>query len=357
MLKILHSADWHRDAPLRGFTREQARLLRRQMLTLPDRIADIAIREGCDLMLLSGDLFDGEYSRESCEAVYRALDRVEIPVFIAPGNHDCYSEKSPWFREIWPGNVHIFKHQAISSVRLDALDCRVYGGAFTGPECPSLLEGFRAVGKDRWALMVLHGDPSAADSPYCPVTAAQVREAGLDYVALGHIHAAGRFGAGAGMCAWPGCPQGRGYDETGLKGVLIAELDQTANVRFIPLDGPRFYDLETEAGDDPVGAVERLLPAEGTEDFYRIHLTGEVRGNVMDRLRGRFENYPNLKLLDQTVPAGDLWETGGEDSLEGIYFRILRDACQDQDAGTVEALELAARISRQILQGREVELP
>jgi len=47
----------------------------------------------------------------------------------------------------------------------------------------------------------------------------------------------------------------------------------------------------------------------------------------------------------------------GEDSLEGIYFRILRDACQDQDAGTVEALELAARISRQILQGREVELP
>lgn len=357
MIKILHSADWHLDAPLRGFTPKQREWLRKQLLRIPDKIADVAIREGCELMLLSGDIFDGTYTKESQEAVYRALLRVRIPVVIAPGNHDFYGEMSPWFREKWPENVHIFKKQEISSISVPKLDCRVYGAAFTGMDCPALLEGFRANCDERYAVMVLHGDPTSVNSPYCPVTAGQVREAGLDYVALGHIHAPGRFGAGAAMCAWPGCPMGKGYDETGVKGVLVVELEQESVIRFIPLDVPKFFDLSAEAGDDPVKAVESLLPGGGSADFYRIHLTGEVRNNALDRLKGRFETYPNLLLLDETIAAGNIWETAGEDSLEGMYFRILQDAMEGQDSQTVKALELAARISRQILQGREVELP
>lgn len=356
MIKILHSADWHLDPPLGGFTPEQREFLRRQMLRLPDKIVDLAIREGCNICLLAGDIFDGAYTRESYEAVYRALERVRIPVFVAPGNHDYFGENSPWFREIWPENVHIFKKQEISSFTVPELSCRVYGGAFQGMECPGLMEGFRASGAERYALMVLHGDPTSVQSPYCPVTAAQVRESGLDYVALGHIHAPGRFGSGAGMCAWPGCPMGKGYDETGIKGVLVVELEQEALVRFLPLEVPRFYDLTAQAGDDPVGAVEGLLSAGKTDDFYRIRLTGEVRDNATARLRGRFGEYPNLTLLDETIPAGDIWETAEQDNLEGMYFRILRDAMEGQDEQTVKTLELVARISRQILQGREVEL-
>ena len=357
MIKILHSADWHLDAPLRGFTPKQREWLRAQQLRLPEKIADTAIREGCGLMLLAGDIFDGAYTKESYEAVYRALSRVGIPVVIAPGNHDFYGENSPWFREKWPENVHIFTKQGISSVSVPSLDCRGYGAAFTGMDCPGLLEGFRANCTERYALLVLHADPTDRSSPYCPVTAEQIREAGLDYAALGHIHAPGRFGAGAAMCAWPGCPMGRGFDETGIKGVLVAELEQEAALRFVPLEVPRFYDLSVEAGDDPVGAVQSLLPGGGSTDFYRVHLTGEVRGNALERLKGQFDNYPNLLLLDETIAAGNLWETAGEDSLEGIYFRILHDALEGQDPQTVQALELAARISRQILQGRVVELP
>lgn len=357
MIKILHTADWHLDSPLRGFTAVQREFLRTQMLRLPDKIADIAIREGCDIALLAGDIFDGAYTRDSLDAVRRALEKMRIPVYVAPGNHDYYAENSPWLRETWPENVHIFTKQAITSLRVPGLDCRVYGAAFQRPECPGLLEGFRASGPEQYALLVLHGDPTSVHSVYCPVTANQIRDAGLDYAALGHIHAAGRFGAGAGMCAWPGCPQGRGYDETGLKGVLIAELEGQANIRFIPVEGPRFHDERVAAGDDPVGAVSRLLPGTGSEDFYRIHLTGEVRDNALDRLRGRFDAYPNLTLVDETIPAGDLWESTRKDSLEGVYFRILQDALEGQDAETRKTLELAARISRQILQGREVELP
>lgn len=357
MIKILHSADWHMDAPLRGFSEAQRAFLRDRMLRLPDLIADIAIREGCQICLLAGDLFDGAYTRESADALRRALRRMEIPVFIAPGNHDYISPASPWVRESWPDNVHIFTHPQISSQTVPELDCRIYGAGYTAMECPGLLSDFQAGGQERYALLVLHADPTGAASPYCPVTAAQIQDAGLDYAALGHIHAAGRFGAGAGMCAWPGCPMGHGYDETGIKGVLVTELEETANVRFIPLDVPRFYDRSTAAGDDPVGAVRRLLPPEGSTDFFRIRLTGEVHRDALERLAGQFDLYPNLCLLDETIPAGDLWETAGQDSLEGLYFQFLQNAARESDPETAETLELAARISRQILQGREVELP
>lgn len=357
MIKILHSADWHMDAPMRQFSPDRRSFLRKKLLALPDQIADVCVREGCDLVLLAGDIFDGPYTPEGYEAVFRALARMEVPVFISPGNHDFYGENSPWFREEWPENVYIFKKQELSAYRLPDLSCRVYGGAFTSMDCPGLLDGFRAGGEERYALMVLHGDPSAADSPYNPVTAAQVRDAGLDYLALGHVHTPGRFGAGAGMCAWPGCPMGHGWDETGVKGVLLIQLDQEAVIRFQPLEVPRFYDLETDAGTEPGDAVEALLPGGGSEDFYRIRLTGESRGIDPEGLSRRFSGYPNLMILDMTAKAPDLWAGAGEDSFEGIYFRLLREGMRSADAQTRQELELAAKLSRRILDGREVELP
>lgn len=357
MMKILHTADWHIDAPLREFTDEQRRQLRSAALALPGQIADLCLREGCDICLIAGDIFDGPYTREGYEAVYRALERMEIPVFIAPGNHDPYRDKSIWIREQWPENVYLFRSPEISAYTIKELDCRVYGAAFVSSECPGLLEDFRAECGERHALMVLHGDPTNPASPYNPITAAQVREAGLDYVALGHIHAPGRFDAGAGMCAWPGCAMGRGFDETGTKGVLIAQLDEGLSVRFLPLNVPRFFDHSIAAGDDPADAVSSLLPPGGSRDHFRIHLTGEVAPGALDQLRGRFGEYPNLTILDETVPMGNLWGEAGEDTLSGLFFRILQEATYDADPETVKRLELAARIGRRILDGREVELP
>ena len=87
-MKILHSADIHLDAPFAGRTAEAADFLRRELLAVPGKLADLCVAEGCNLVLLSGDLFDGAYSRESYRALYTALERMGVPVFISPGNHD-----------------------------------------------------------------------------------------------------------------------------------------------------------------------------------------------------------------------------------------------------------------------------
>ena len=77
MIKVLHTADWHMDAPLREFNEIQRRELRAASLRLPGQIADLCIREGCDICLICGDIFDGVWSPEGYEAVYRALERME----------------------------------------------------------------------------------------------------------------------------------------------------------------------------------------------------------------------------------------------------------------------------------------
>lgn len=357
MIKILHSADWHMDAPLRQFSESQRQALRAQMLRIPDRIAEICRREGCDLVLLCGDIFDGPYTRSGYERVFRALQNMRVPVFVTPGNHDYYAEQSPWFRENWPENVHIFRSQEITSYRIAELDCRVYGAAFTGMSCPGLLEGFQASCDERYAVMALHGDASNVHSPYCPITAGQVQEAGLDYLALGHIHAGSGFDAGAGLCAWPGCPMGHGYDETGTKGVLIVELEHRAQARFVPVEGTRFFDLTVPAGEKPLDAVLQKLPGGGSDDFYRIHLTGEANPEQLEFVHTGIPGYPNLTVLDETVLSTDLWQNAGEDTLEGLFFGILRDSAEGQEEQVQQDLRLAAKLSRQILMGMEVELP
>lgn len=357
MMKLLHSADWHLGAPLLLRNPEQADRLRRTQLEIPHRIAQICREENCQLLLLSGDLFDGDCSRDVVQTVKQALEEVRIPVFISPGNHDCVTNQSPWKTEIWPSNIHIFFRPEITSLSLPELDCRIYGAGYQQMDCPGLLENFRAQQEEKYAIGVLHADPTQISSPYCPITAPQVAQSGLTYLALGHIHKGGSFQAGDTLCAWPGCPMGRGYDEQGEKGVLLVTLDETAQSRFLPLDMPRFYDLQTPAGEDPAQAVAALLPPAGSEDFYRITLTGPCEPFDPETIAAQFSHVPQLVLRDQTTPPVDLWGCAGADTFEGRYFRLLHDALEDADPDNQRLIRLAATISRQILDGQEVVLP
>ena len=356
-MKILHSADWHLDAPMTGRSEEQARYLRQELRKVPEKIAALAKQEHCDLMLLAGDLFDGSYTQDSFRAVYAALEDVKIPVFITPGNHDFCQPNSPYLAENWPENVHIFKHPAMEAVHLPTLDCTVYGAGYEAMDCPALLENFRAEGDSKWKIGILHGDATNTSSPYCPVNPQQVRLSGLDYLALGHIHKSGSFRSGDALCAWPGCPMGHGYDETGIKGAILIELGDDTRWEFRPLDTPRFYDEEVEVGMDASQALTTLLPGVSTEDFYRVTLTGYSDGLDTEALASQFAHVKNLVLRDKTIPEKELWSAVGEDSLEGMYFGILHDGLDTESEVLQQRIKLAARISRQILDGQEVTLP
>ena len=127
-VKIVHAADFHLDSAFGALSAEQARQRRRESRELLTRLCNYVNQNGVDLVLLAGDLFDSDTTyRETLEALSEALGAMQARVFIAPGNHDPYSAKSPYATLSWPENVHIFTSKTVERVELPELQCAVYG--------------------------------------------------------------------------------------------------------------------------------------------------------------------------------------------------------------------------------------
>ena len=314
MIKFLHTADLHLDAPFAALSPEQAAARRQEQRELLTELAEAANTHDCDLVLLAGDLFDSAgASDETLLALRRALASIRAPVFISPGNHDCLLPGSAYLTERWPENVHIFKTDAIEAVELPEKQLRVYGAGFTARHERPLLEGFRAKA-DGWTnLMVLHGDATQAASPYNPITPEQLAASGLAYLALGHIHQA--------------------------SGLLRC--------------GSTCYAVE--AGDDALAAVTAALPEDTQNDIYRVILTGEAEPVETAALQAALApRFYALTIRDETRPRRALWEGAEEDTLRGLFLQVLK---AQYDAAQTEAdrrkIALAARCGCAAMDGRE----
>lgn len=353
-LTLIHAADLHLDSPFASFPAEQRELLRSAQASIPQRLERCCAEQGAQLLLLAGDVFDGAYRRETARTLADCLEDCAVPVFVSPGNHDYLGPDSPWEREFWPDNVHIFRGN-LSYVDLQDLDCRVYGGGYSNMDCRGLLEGFRAEGGFSHTVAVLHGDTTSSRSPYCPITTAQIQQSQLDYLALGHIHQAGSLRAGKTLCAWPGCPMGRGWDETGAKGVLKVSLDAQVRLTPIALGLPRFFS-ESVSLEEGMSQLDRLLPSVKSQDFYRITLTGAGEVDI-PALYEKYGALAHVEFRNRVRPRQDLWACAGQDSFQGVFFDLLKQELAQAGPEDGERIRLAAELSRKILDGEEVELP
>ena len=363
MIRIIHAADLHLDSPFESLSTEKASVRRSEQRALLDRIAAEVNKRNADLLLLAGDLFDsGSAYAETGEALLASLQKVRVPVFIAPGNHDWYSRCSPYARLHFPDNVHIFRTPRLESVFLPELGARVWGAGYTSPSCEALLRGFHAPAEEGVTqLLALHAELGRPNSPYCPVTEAELAQSGIRYAAFGHVHlGSGLRRAGECFYAWPGCPEGRGFDECGEKGILQIDIDgDSVQAEFIPTAARRYEKLRVEPGTDALAAIRAALPEHTAEDIYKIILTGEsAAAPDLSYLRQALEReFFALTLADETIPPRDLWRRAEEDSLAGRFLRRMR-----QRIGTAQTDEerkillQAARCGIAALEGWEVRL-
>ena len=134
MLTFLHAADLHLDAPFHALPPDRAAERRREQRQLLTRLAQVAQQAQVDLVFLCGDLFDSQRVRpETLQALHQVLEEMEAPVFLAPGNHDPYTDASPYGKFPWPSHVHLFTTPTPERVALPQLGAVVYGSAFTAP--------------------------------------------------------------------------------------------------------------------------------------------------------------------------------------------------------------------------------
>ena len=360
-VRFLHAADLHLDSAFEALRAGKAIIRRSEQRQLLQRMTELVSREQLQFVLLSGDLLDSDWSyAETGEALCACLRQMKVPVFIAPGNHDYYSARSPYARLALPNNVHVFTKNELESLLLPELGVRIYGAAFTGKESPALLPGFHAAREAGILnILCLHGDVTTQESPYAPIREAELAESGLHYAALGHIHkASGLKKAGNTWYSWPGCPEGRGFDETGEKTVSIIALSETdCHLRPVSIALRRYESLRVNVtGADPLLAIHSQLGDDTARDVYRITLTGEVDAPPdMNRLQSNLsELFYALQLRDETRLRQELWEKAGEDSLRGLFLKKLREAYDAAETPERQGLiEQAARWGLAALDHRE----
>ena len=357
MVKILHAADFHLDSAFGSLSEERARQRRQECRQLVGRLVDYANDHGADLMLLPGDLFDGErVYAQTAEELAAALGRFHGGVIIAPGNHDPYTHRSPYAKVLWPENVHIFTQNTMERLDFPQYGCTVYGAAFSAAESAEP-EEFTAEG-DGVKILVLHGEVGSAGSRYRSLTTSWLERTGVDYAALGHVHEhRGVQHAGAVAYAYPGCPEGRGFDELGDKGFLFGTVDTgRADLQFVPFARRRYELLTLDVTDADAAQLAADALRGREEDIVRLVLTGQVDAapdtNLLTQQLAAF--CWQLEVRDETRTRQDLWRGCGEDSLRGLFLANLREEYDRADAAGRAAIEQAVRFGLAAMENREL---
>lgn len=290
MIKILHTADIHLDAPLRSLAlrddglRDAVQAATRAALT---RIIDVALSERVAALLISGDLFDGRARSARTGAFLTAqLDRLraaDIPVFYIKGNHDAENPITGTLD--LPDNVHIFDARG-ARVQLSG-ELWIHGVSFADRHAPeSLLPRFPAPVAGAVNIAMLHSSltGAAGHDTYAPCTLGDLVGMGFDYWALGHVHTR-QVHSESPWVVMPGMPQGRDIGEAGAKSAsLLTVADGRIEVAEVPTSVVEFtagaLDISGAQSDDALRAAlrEHLHSVadglSGNAGVIRLTLTG-----------------------------------------------------------------------------------
>ncbi len=350
-IKILHTADFHMDSPFESLSEGKAAIRRAELRQLPKKIAKLANSEQVSLVLMCGDLLDSEsVFKETGEELFDSLRMISAPVFIAPGNHDYYHSRTIYASDNLPDNVFIFKKSKIDYFDFPEKGFRVYGAAFTDRYSPSIMKDFHVTREPEIAnIMCLHGEINAVDTLYNPISSDQIRESGLDYLALGHIHkASGMKREGNTFYSYPGCPEGRGFDETGEKTVNIISLaDQKCTLRTVSVASRKYEQISVDVSDrDPLFSIQLALPDDTIRDIFRITLTGETDKSISvnDLYKQISELFFELNIKDSTTLKKSIWDKCGENTLRGTFLSKMRERYDRADNETDKVrIEMAVR--------------
>lgn len=366
-MKFLHCADLHLDSPFTLSTPEESRRRRTELRSDFSSLVLLAKSEGCRLFFISGDLFDDKtVTKDTCELLCREFSLFpECRFFISPGNHDPYCEKSPYSLMNLPGNVHVFTSEGIEYVDVPEQNVRVYGCAFTSDtKTTSPLAGFCVGNTSLINILVIHGDVGTPLSNYCPISDRDIALSGFDYVALGHIHkASGVKYAGKVPYAYPGCLEGRGFDETGYKGVLLGDVSKdgidTKSVRI----SKRRYEIvscDVTGAADIASVAEKIVNAcssFGEDTVLRLVLEGVTTPTFYadcGAVRRLVPKPCHIELKDKTLPLYNAEYLERDGTLVGEFYRRLEPKLVGDDPDEREAATLALKLGLQALYGREI---
>lgn len=417
MVRLIHTADLHLDSAFSSrFSKEEAEERRRNLLIAWNKLLQYGIERKVQAILISGDLFDSPVVSRSTMEIFLSSIRKnpEISFFYLRGNHD--TKNTFRFRDDLPKNLFLFSKEGKKyrlKEKLVLLGQEFYGterrnefpeepyGTERRSEFPeesygteSLLElpefpeepeelveeellspsSAKDAVQSIWNLkeedcniLMLHGalregGPEVQDEQ--GISLKQLSRYPIHYLALGHIHKREEGKCGSLNYIYPGCLQGRGFDEEGEKGfyyVKIEEETKEIKAEFVPLkEGAfRIIPLFLSEEDGTLDAEEKIresLKKEGAEakDSVRIILKGEKRAGEERNLRylekQLEEEYAYIEIKEETKLKLRKEEFIHEKGLKGEFLRMV---CESESLSEEEKEKLMI-LGIGLLQGEEL---
>ena len=371
-VKIVHTADLHFDTPFNEVDDKQRAINKEELKEVFKNIINFCKEKQVDILLLAGDIFDNlTLNRETIYFLENVFNNIkETRVFISPGNHDPYNNNSFYKLIKWPENVYIFKDK-LEKVYIKELETNVWGAAFNEKYVrESLIRGFSQNNKEI-NILAIHGEISSSSegNEYNPITLKDIKESGMDYIALGHRHNfSGVLKEGNTFYSYSGCPQGRGFDETGDKGIIYGYVSKGAvELSFIKTCKRNYeevyVDISNLFGYEEV--IKKILDVIKEEDrknnLYKIILKGEVseKFHIEEKvLKSKLvKDFYFCKVVDKTSIALDIKELSKGYSVKSIFvknlLKKLQEAKTDEEK---DIIKMALKIGVSSLSEAEVNI-
>ena len=359
-IKILHTADIHIGAA-ESFLGKGADTRRFETLITFEKIIELAKNESVQVIALAGDIFDSNNIEERfVNAVFSAIaNAYPIKVIFSAGNHDPLNADSPFLKYDLPENLYVLGIRD-ECIVFEDLKLKVYGRSFENAYLKGEEEFAIKTSDDYLNLLVQHGElKSDLNSDYNAITPKFVKNSGMDYIALGHVHKKTEIGRiGNTFFAYCGCPEGQGFDELDQKGVYIGEIGKGECSLTFKAVAKRSHcheriDISEISGNEAItehviNVLKEKYGENYADNLYKIELTGETDPDseiLTAEIKSRLGDILYfVKVKDSTEPKIDFEAVAGEASLKGIFVKKMLEKIENADENEKDNYKTALKL-------------
>lgn len=326
MISFIHAGDVHLGNSFTGLSRKLPEKFQQEVqeagFTAFEGLINLAVDKQVDFVLFPGDLLNGQSVAARVQATLMAgflrLKTAGIKVLVSFGNHDYAAFQSEPF--LWPDNVNVFDH-SVQEIVLEARSGERV--AFVGFSYADRVEH-----RDRLAdypvknpnvdyeVGLYHGSVGQVGDDYAAFSIDSMLKKHYDYWALGHIHQRELLHEYPSI-AYSGNLQGLNRTETGLKGVLLVQSDETGlKERFVELAPVRF---ETESLNELSSELDLISFLLNKQPQKTTFLSLNLGRSVAPEVIRDYQSGVLLEKLQQALPKdGRLWPIAVDQSIDLI---------------------------------------
>ena len=366
-MKMIHCADLHLDSKMdTNLDKERAKERKAELLHTFERMIAYAVQNHIEAILIAGDLFDTTHISATVRntLLMCITGHPAIRFYYLKGNHDKNNFLSG-LEEI-PANLKMFDEQWQSYEEADGRIV-ISGIELNGKNSGNFINSL-VLDSKKFNIVMLHGQEveNTVKNKAEAINLKQMKNKGIDYLALGHIHGYKKEQLDArGIYCYPGCLEGRGFDECGEHGFVVIDINEVTGAythQFIPFAYRRLYTVNVDVSgcqstSEMVVRATVALQEAGCDEtsLVKIVLQGMLDVECekdLEYFLARFKiRFYFVKVYDETTLKIEIEDYLLDESLKGEFVRLVME---DKSMGEEEK-KLVIRYGLQAIAGEEIQ--